>query len=183
MAKVFIDYPFKDYTTYQCVQAYIALMFLLPGSIDAAHELIHRPQTGFRIIGFLNMAVMQFSVYPIEHIYLHHKYVGTKKDPITSPKNQNVYFYTIQAYFSAHKFVFNWSKKAFAVCMLANLTYLGLLFFYGIQSHGDWNIALWRVFVMYGVSFGCFAFLELVEYIEHYGLICRDEKEDEGKIP
>ena len=177
-----MDYPFQNYSTIQCVQGYIALMFVLPGSIDAAHELIHRPQTGFRIIGFMNMAVMQFAVYPIEHIYLHHKYVGTKRDPITCPKNKNFYQYTFEAWTSAHRFVFNWSKKAFAVCMLANFTYLGILLAHAMNEYGNWNMAFWKVMVFYGISFGCFAFLELVEYIEHYGLICRDEK-DEHKIP
>ena len=105
---------------------------------------------------------MQFSVYPIEHIYLHHKHVGSTKDPITSPKNQNFYFYTIQAYISAHKFVYKWSKKAFAVCMLANFTYLGILLLHAMNEHHDWNIALWKVFVFYWISFGCFAFLELI---------------------
>ena len=84
------------------------------------------------------MAVLQFSVYPIEHIYLHHKMVGSKGDPITSPKNKHFYQYTIQAMISAHKFVFGWSKKAFAVCMLSNLTYLVVLFSYAMSQVGNW---------------------------------------------
>jgi len=63
------------------------LAYLISPSIDASHELIHRPDFIFRAIGYVNMALFQFTVYPIEHLYLHHKYVGTSKDPITSPKD------------------------------------------------------------------------------------------------
>ncbi len=83
------------------------------------------------------MALFQFTVYPTEHLYLHHKYVGTDKDPITSPKNQTLYMYTIKAFFSAHKFVFNYNIKAFAVCMLTNWLYLGILFFHAFRELGD----------------------------------------------
>lgn len=79
------------------------------------------------------MALFQFTVYPIEHLYLHHKFVGTDKDPITSPKNQNFYIYTLKAYFSAHMFVFKFNKLYFAICMLTNWIYLGLLFAFAYQ--------------------------------------------------
>ena len=133
LAYVFVTYPFKDYTQIQCVQAFLALVYTVPGSLDAAHELIHRPQWAFRALGFANMAVFQFSVYPIEHIYLHHKHVGSQKDPITSPVNQNFYRYLFNAYFSAHKFVFNWSKKAFSVCLAANWFFLGGMILYAFN--------------------------------------------------
>lgn len=128
MGIIFIDYPVKEYTTQQRIQLYSTLLLLVPASIDASHELIHRPQWPFKILGFINMSLFQFTVYPIEHLYLHHKYVGTDKDPITSPKNQNLYTYTIKAYFSAHKFVFSYNKLYFAICMLTNWLYLGLVF-------------------------------------------------------
>lgn len=137
LAKVFIDYPIKDYSRTQISQLVVTLLFTVPASIDASHELIHRPQWGFKILGFLNMALFQFTVYPIEHIYLHHKCVGTSKDPITSPKNQNFYTYTLKAFFSAHKFVFNYNIKYFAICLLTNWFYIGLLFFFAFKEYND----------------------------------------------
>lgn len=79
------------------------------------------------------MALFQFTVYPIEHLYLHHKLVGTNQDPITSPKNQNYYAFTIKAFFSAHKFVLNKDPKAFALCLLTNWTYIGLMLWYALK--------------------------------------------------
>lgn len=117
------------------------------------------------------MALFQFSVYPTEHVYLHHKYVGTVKDPITSPKGQDFYTYTLKAFVSAHKFVWSYSPKVFAACMAANWGYLGLLLWFGKQWDGEWSLAFERMGFFLGVGMACFGFLELVEYIEHYGLV------------
>jgi hypothetical protein len=101
--------------------------------------------------------------------------VGTDKDPITSPKNQTLYYFAVQAYFSAHKFVFNYSKKAFLVCMLANWVYLGGLFYHAFNEYQNVEAACMKVgfFVLLGL--GGFFFLEIIEYIEHYGLIYRED--------
>lgn len=175
LAKLFIDYPIKGYSGTQITQLVVTLLFTLTASIDASHELIHRPQWGFKVLGFINMAVFQFTVYPIEHLYLHHKYVGTEKDPITSPKNQSLYMYTIKAFYSAHKFVFNYNIKYFAVCILTNLFYVGLLFFFSFREYNDIEQACWKTAFFVGVGLGSFSFLEIVEYIEHYGLVYRED--------
>jgi alkane 1-monooxygenase len=180
IAYLFVTYPFKDFTWIQCWQLYVTLLFIVPASIDAAHELIHRPQMGFKAVGFVNMALFQFSVYPYEHLYLHHKFVGTDKDPITSPKNQNFYVYTIRAFVHAHKFVFSKNKKMFALCMGTNWLYLGVMFVHALSEHGNWQQALWKVGVFVGIGLGAFAFLEVIEYIEHYGLVYRSDKDEEG---
>lgn len=65
IAIIFIDYPVKGYTTQQQIQLFSTLLLLVPGSIDASHELIHRPQWPFKVLGFVNMALFQFTVYPI----------------------------------------------------------------------------------------------------------------------
>ena len=137
LALVFIDYPVQNYTNHQTVGLVLALGILLSTSIDASHELFHRSQTVFKGLGFINMVIFQFSVYLIEHLYLHHKYVGTAKDPITSPKNQSSYLYAIRAYFSAHKFTFEYSKLAFLGCVLANWSYLLVLFYFSWKELQD----------------------------------------------
>jgi alkane 1-monooxygenase len=121
------------------------------------------------------MALFQFTVYPTEHIYLHHRYVGSVKDPITSPKNQTIYYYAVQAFFSAHKFVFNYSKKIFFLCMLTNWIYLGGMFYHAYNQHQNLEVALLKVGFFVIVALQGFLFLEIVEYIEHYGLIYRGD--------
>ena len=83
------------------------------------------------------MTVFLFNVYPIEHLYLHHKYVGTAKDPITSRKNFSLIFYIFRAYYSAHKFVFNYSKLMFLGCVSLNAAYLATIYYHGLSQYGD----------------------------------------------
>ena len=119
--------------------------------------------------------MFQFTVYPIQHVYLHHKAVGTKEDPITCPKNTGVYYYTLNAFISAHKFVFNYDVAKFAACMLANWTYVGILVYFSYKQYQDWNQALWKVAFFLGVGLACYVTFEAGQYTEHYGLIYRDK--------
>lgn len=110
------DRSIDRYNTTQCVQTMLTLLFTVVPSVNTAHELLHRPSKVMQTLGFLNMVILQFTVYPIEHVQLHHKLVGTDKDPITSPKNRSLFFY-----YTAHKFVFNYNRKQFMICMALDL--------------------------------------------------------------
>lgn len=52
--------------------------FAISGSIDASHELLHRTESFCKFFSYLNLFFLQFTIYPTEHLYLHHKKVGTK---------------------------------------------------------------------------------------------------------
>ena len=181
IGKLFIDNPFADYSIKQCILSGVVLIYTLPAAIDASHELIHRPQQYFKIIGFVNMALFQFTVYPIEHVQLHHKMVVTDKDPITSPKNRSLYWFIPNSFYQAHKYVFLRDKKMFAVCMATNWLYLGVMLWHAMREFNDWGLALWKVTTFAGIGLFGWAFLENIEYIEHYGLIYRKDA-DEKKI-
>ena len=109
------------------------MVFSLGIAFATTHELFHKDSLILLLIGYSNLVIFQFTVYPIEHVYLHHKAVGTKEDPITCPKNKGVYSYTLNAFISAHKFVFNYDKIKFAACMLANWTYIGILVYFSYR--------------------------------------------------
>lgn len=97
-------------------------------SINASHELFHKPQQFAQILGTVNMALFQFSVYPIEHIHYHHKNVGTVKDAITSPINKNFYSYICKVYYVGHQFTYEYSKKIFCGCKILDWGYIVLLY-------------------------------------------------------
>ena len=115
-------------------------------SIDASHELIHRNETWCRVIGVTNLWLHQFTAYPIEHLYLHHKKVGSAEDPITSPKNQTVYSYYVNAILSAYKFNYNYNKTYFAICVIGTLTYN--LFFIGLGLSEQASLGKILMFVL-----------------------------------
>lgn len=146
-----------------------AIGFTLSGSIDAAHELLHRPEPLCKFFAYLNLFFLQFTIYPTEHLYLHHKKVGTLEDPITAPKNKSLYGYYFGALFGCYRFNYGYSRKIFgfnvACTLLFNVLAIGLA-----VKDGS---GLWK-----GVYFSLLCYftlfiMEAVEYIEHYGLVYR----------
>jgi hypothetical protein len=136
IAVICIYFPhnfFHSFSTSEIIMVFTFVGFASSPSIDAAHELIHRPENHFKILGFLNMTVYLFNAYPIEHLYLHHKYVGSEKDPITSKKNRSYYTFVFNAYFSAYRFLFSYSKKIFVGCVSLTILYLSSIYFYTLK--------------------------------------------------
>lgn len=111
------------------------------------------------------MAMFFFTVYPIEHLYLHHKEVGTERDPITSKKNQTILAFIPKAYISAHKFAFNYSKPIFFGCISLNIAYLLAIYYYAVNKYVDSEL-IWSLlsFFVFGGFLG-YVIFEHVEYI------------------
>ena len=104
---------------------------------------------------------------------MHHKKVGTPEDPITSPKNQSVYRYYINALISCHKFNYRYSKSIFFMNVGATILYNALLVLFSIKS----GSGIYKALFFSAISYASIFLMEAVEYIEHYGLIYRkDEK-------
>lgn len=66
-----LNSPFEVFLTI------VSLSFIVSTSIDAAHELLHRTEPICKFFSYLNLFCLQFTIYPTEHLYLHHKKVGT----------------------------------------------------------------------------------------------------------
>ena len=116
---------------------------------------------------------MQFTIYPTEHVYLHHKKVGTPEDPITSPKNKTLYAFYFGALYSCYKFNYKYSKKIFAGNVACTLLYNLLLVGLALKEGSGLSKAIFFSAISYFTLF----IMESVEYIEHYGLVYRkDEK-------
>ena len=71
------------------------LMIGMVGTIPA-HELTHR--TWDRVSMLIGRWLLAFSfdtVFSIEHVYGHHRYVSTEEDPATAPRGRNVYAHIV----------------------------------------------------------------------------------------
>ena len=91
--------------------------------------------------------------------------VGTKEDPITCPKNRNLYIFTLNAFVSAHKFACRYDFKKFVVCMVANWIYIGALVYFAMREYQDWSLALWKVGFFLGVGLSGYLMFEAGEYV------------------
>lgn len=143
--------------------------------ITFAHELMHQKTKFERFLSDLLLGMAMYGHFRTEHIFVHHRYVGTNKDAVTARFNENIYFFILrvvpQCLISAWKVeknkltkkgknVFNLSNP-FYVYFASGFLFLSLSFVIG----GLWGVLLFSIQAVVAVLH-----LEVVNYIEHYGL-------------
>lgn len=152
------------------------LMIGMVGTIPG-HELTHR--TWDPISMFVGRWLLAFSfdtVFAIEHVYGHHRYVSTTEDPATAPRGRNVYFHvvasTIKGNISAWKIekkrlarkgqgLFSWHNAVIRGHLMS------VLLVAAAYAMGGWQAALFFTLCgLWGKSL-----LEIVNYMEHYGMV------------
>lgn len=146
-----------------------------------AHELVHRTRDKISLcIGRWLLAFSFDSSFSIEHVYGHHRYVSTSIDPATAPRGRNVYQHVALSTYKGNISAWQiekarllklniqfWSihnKLLRGYCMSLVLLYLS---YYLAGSTGLW--------VFIGAGLWGKTLLEVVNYMEHYGLV-RDPK-------
>ncbi len=151
--------------------------------ITTAHELIHRHNKFMRGIGVLLLIVCCYGHFRIEHIYGHHRNVATKEDPATARRGENFYFYFIRCVINS--VISSWKieknildKRNIKIFSIRNrmLHYFVLEFLFLLVAYLFAGIN-GLVFVVFH-SFVSIILLELVNYIQHYGL---ERKKQNGR--
>jgi NAD(P)H-flavin reductase/ferredoxin len=150
----------------------VGLVALIPG-----HELIHRTwdRTSL-VIGRLLYAFVLDAPFSIEHVYGHHRYVSTQEDPATAPRGRDVYTHVVLSTLRGNRS--SWriesarlQRKGLPVWSHHNAWLRGhamsaaMLGFAACM--GGAPAALWFV----GCALGGKAILEMVNYMEHYGMV------------
>ena len=143
--------------------------------INYAHELMHKPGKLERWLADALLAMVLYSHFRSEHLLVHHVHVGTPKDPVTAKYNENFYKFFIRVLIQCPISSFKseaqkLGRKKLPPSDFANpfYIYFAAQFFMILLSF------------LIGGFFGLFLFLlqafiailllELVNYIEHYGL-------------
>ncbi len=60
-------------------------------AIVVAHELVHRPQPHFRLLGRLLLCTVLYEHFATEHVRGHHKRIGTAEDPATARHGERLW--------------------------------------------------------------------------------------------
>ncbi len=143
--------------------------------INYSHELMHQKNRVERWLADILLAMVFYSHFRSEHLLVHHRYVGTPKDPVTARYNEGFHqFYprvlrqSLISAFRAEKamlarkgkpwyhrsnpFWRYWALQALMIALALLIGGWAGLGLFLIQA----GVAIWQ--------------LELVNYVEHYGL-------------
>jgi len=144
--------------------------------ITYAHELIHRKPLFERRLGELLMCSTLYGHWCVEHVYGHHINVATPKDPATAREGESVYQFLprvlVQTATSAWRLQKDMlDRRGLPVWSVSNAfwRYAGFTSFLLLIAItlGGWTGLF--VFVVQAVV--AILLLELVDYLEHYGLV------------
>jgi len=143
--------------------------------INYSHELMHQKSKAERNMADLLLAMVLYSHFRSEHLLVHHRYVGTPRDPVTARYGEGFYrFYPrvlkecfVSAFEAERSMLARkelpwahlsnpfWRYWGLQLCMLVLAVLCGGLTGFGLFLLQA-GIAIWQ--------------LELVNYVEHYGL-------------
>lgn len=151
--------------------------------ITVAHELGHKKSTLERFYSRLLLMTVCYMHFYIEHNRGHHVYVATPLDPATARKNENFYAFWVRSVFNSY--VHAWTLESERLSRLgkptlslanAMISYTALPFiFCGILTFLfslNFGVFIWQIPVFFfAQSIVAFTLLELVNYVEHYGIV------------
>jgi alkane 1-monooxygenase len=147
-------------------------------AINVGHELVHRNNKIERFAGGLLLASVCYGVFKVEHVRGHHLRVATREDPATARLNETIYGFVPRAIFGVY--FHGWkidadrmrreNVRGFAAFVRNETLHWTLLsFVFAIAAYCVAGVSALAVF--FGASLIAIVELELVDYIEHYGLV------------
>ena len=152
--------------------------------ITVSHELIHKDPTLEQNAGGLLLAAVCYAGFKVEHVRGHHVHVSTPEDASSSRFGQSLYAFLPHAY--KHNFLNAWKLEAERLKRrgLPALHWRNeLIWWYAISALFllGFTLALGALGALFflGQAFIAFTLLEIVNYVEHYGLHRR--KLDNGR--
>jgi alkane 1-monooxygenase len=159
----------------------IALL-LVPGSsafsIITAHELIHRRQQHYRIMGRIMLGLVLYEHFYTEHVRGHHRRVGTRADPATARFGESFWSFYRRTLPGQLKSAWRLeTQRLGGVDMrLGDPRMLRSRVLHGVVA--EWAFALALLAIFGGAAFamhliqaiGAITGLEVVNYFEHWGL-------------
>lgn len=143
--------------------------------INYSHELMHQKDRRERMLGDLLLAMVLYSHFRSEHLLVHHRHVGTPRDPVTARYNEGFFRFFPRVLMGSLRSAFRAEKEMLARKGLAWINRKNpFLRYWALQCSmlllaallGGWTglmLFIWQAFVAIWQ-------LELVNYIEHYGL-------------
>jgi alkane 1-monooxygenase len=143
--------------------------------ITFAHELVHRPGRLELALGEILLTSTSYTHFAIEHVYGHHRRVGTLEDPATARFGESLYWFIprcvvgsvasawrfeVERLAKRHRGPWHPSNRMLRYAATQVAWYSGLVWLFGARA----------AFFVAAQAAVAFALLETINYIEHYGL-------------
>ena len=143
--------------------------------INYSHELMHQKPKFERWFADILLASVLYSHFRSEHLLVHHRYVGTPRDPVTARYGEGFWRFFARVFVACGKSAFG-AEKAMLARKNLPWTHRSNPFwrYWSLQLAfliaAIWIGGLWGLFLFTVQAFSALFQLELVNYIEHYGL-------------
>lgn len=143
--------------------------------ITYAHELMHQKPKVERWMADILLASVLYAHFRSEHLLVHHRYVGTPRDAVTARYGESFYHFFPRVLAESSLSAFHAERAMLARKGLSwahpsnpfwRYQALMLGFVVLAAAIGGW----WGVFLFATQAFWAVFQLELVDYVEHYGL-------------
>ncbi len=152
--------------------------------INVAHELIHRKSPWQQRLGGLLLACSWYPGFKLEHPRWHHVHVATAADPSSAPLNSTIYRQvprallrnTLRSFALGAESARRKGRNRFTWWHEISGWY-ALSILLGVIIAAIWGATAALAFLLQGIVAA--ALLEVINYIEHYGL--RRQRRGEGR--
>lgn len=129
--------------------------------INIAHELGHRKEKFHRGSAMVLLSTSLYTQFYIEHNKGHHRHVATPQDPASARLGENVYTFILRSMWGTLVGAYRLDRKMFFIGMAMHASLIALIF-------SLTNTYVTMAFI--AAAFVGGVHLEVVNYIEHYGL-------------
>ncbi len=168
-----------SWNVFTATGAYVSLgMYYGMAGVNVAHELVHRTDKPFdRLVGKWLLAFTWDTGFAIEHVHGHHRNVGTELDPATARRGEYIFAFVLRSTIGQWKAARKIEQERLKRKGLPNTPWTNR-FWRGQYMTGA-VILFYMAFLgpFWGLVMCAFSgaigkiYLEVVNYIEHYGLV------------
>ncbi len=143
--------------------------------ITYAHELMHQKPKAERWMADILLAMVLYGHFRSEHLLVHHRHVATPRDPVTARYNEGFHRFFIRVLRQCPASSFKAEKAMLARKGLPAHDKSNPFWRYGMLQVGfvmlAWLVGGWLGVLLFAVQAATAIWqLELVNYVEHYGL-------------
>jgi alkane 1-monooxygenase len=136
--------------------------------ITIAHELMHRRSRWEFRLSELLMALVAYPHFCVEHVFGHHKHVATPHDPATARWGQSVFSFLPQTLIGSFRSFWSIERDRRRGWRDARFWYPAYVA--GIAAVIGATFGPWGLGAYFGQATVAVFLLEVINYVEHYGL-------------